>query len=59
MSQVETDDSYPFNFDDDKVLDNVDSPRKIGNRIIKRLGLASQVTEAIGKPTKNTNSCML
>jgi len=39
----------------DEVLNNVGSPGTIGSRIIRRLKLASQVAEAIGKSTNNTS----
>ena len=54
MSQIETHDSHHF-IQNDKVLD-MDSPGTIGNRIMRKLGLASQVAEAIRTITTNNTS---
>ena len=43
--------------DDDHLFEELspESPGTIGRKIVRRLGLASQVTEAIRSPNNNTN----
>ena len=43
--------------DDDHLFENVspESPGTIGRNIVRRLGLASQVAEAIRSPNNNTS----
>ena len=52
--ELKTNDSH-LHMDNDFVLNQ--SPGTVGNRIISRLRLASQVAKAIGKSTNNTSQC--
>ena len=45
--------------DDDHLFEELspESPGTIGRKIVRRLGLASQVAEAIRSPNNNTTNC--